>query len=163
VRDGNVVSSAGIASGIDMALALVEEHHGPLLAARVAREQVVYLRRSGGHGQGSVYLDYRTHLSSGVHEVQDYLIAHSDQKTTLAELARIGRMSPRSLTRSFRRATGLSVLEFKTRVRLERARTLLDDPGQTLELIAERCGFADARHLRRLFKAAFGRPPRRSR
>src|SRR6185436_5971149 len=76
VRDGNVTSSAGIASGIDMALALVDEHHGPVLAARVAREMVVYMRRDGAQGQGSIYLDYRTHLSSGVHEVQDHLVAH---------------------------------------------------------------------------------------
>jgi len=163
VRDGNIMSSAGIASGIDMALALVEEHYGPILAAQVARELVVYMRRPGGHGQGSIYLDYRTHLSSGVHEVQDQLIAHPEKKTTLAELARVGRMSPRTLTRTFRQATGLSVLEFRTRVRLERARTLMHDPGLKLELVAERCGFADARQLRRLWKTAYGHAPRAQR
>ncbi len=162
VRDGNVLTSAGIASGIDMALALVEDDHGPILTARVARELVVYMRRPGGHGQVSIYLDHRTHLSSGVHEVQDHLIAHPERKTTLGDLARVGRMSPRTLTRTFRQATGLSVLEFRTRVRLERARTLLHDPGLTLEAIAERCGFADARQLRRLWKTAYGHPPRRS-
>lgn len=162
VRDGNVTSSAGIASGIDMALALVDEHHGPVLAARVAREMVVYMRRPGGQGQGSVYLDYRTHLSSGIHEVQDHLIAHPETHDTLADLARIARMSPRSLTRVFRQATGTSVLAFRTRVRLERARTLMHDPGLTLERVAELCGFADARQLRRLWKKTYGVPPRRA-
>jgi transcriptional regulator GlxA family with amidase domain len=161
VRDGRLTTSAGIASGIDMTLALVEEDHGPLLTAKVARELVVYVRRQGGHAQTSIYLDHRTHLCSGVHEVQDYLIAHPEAKTGLRALAAIGRMSERSLTRVFRQATGVSVLEFRTKVRLEHARTLLDDPDLTLEAIAERCGFADARQLRRLYKRVHGRSPRR--
>jgi transcriptional regulator GlxA family with amidase domain len=152
VRDGRVVTSAGIASGIDMALALVEEHHGPRLASRVAREMVVYLRRDGAHRQDSVFLSYRTHVSSGVHEVQDYLVAHPEERTTLAALARVGRMSPRTLTRRFRQATGVSVNAFRTAVRLEHARTLRNDPDLTLEAIAERVGYADGRQLRRLWK-----------
>jgi transcriptional regulator GlxA family with amidase domain len=160
VRDGNLTTSAGIASGIDMALALVEEDHGPALTARVARELVVYLRRDAGHVQESVYLDYRTHLDSGVHELQDHLVAHPETRATLTELARVARTSPRSLTRRFREATGLSILAFRTRVRLERARTLLNAPGLTTEEVASRCGFGDARQLRRLWKAAYGKSPR---
>jgi transcriptional regulator GlxA family with amidase domain len=163
VEDGNVMTSAGIASGIDMALALLEERHGPVLTARVAREMVVYMRRDAAHDQGSVYLDYRTHLSSGVHEVQDHLVAHPEARTSLPALAKIARMSPRSLTRAFRLATGLSILEYRTRLRLERARTLVRDPDLTLEAVAERCGFADARQLRRLWRRAHGSSPRHSR
>jgi transcriptional regulator GlxA family with amidase domain len=160
VRDGPILTSAGIASGIDMALAIVEEHHGPILAARVAREMVVYMRRGSGHGQSSVYLDYRTHLHAGVHEVQDYLVSHPAEKLPLPALAKIGRMSPRTLTRTFRLATGLSIVEFKTKVRLERAATLMRDPALTLDAIAEACGFADARQLRRVWRQAHGRAPR---
>lgn len=160
VRDGNLITSAGIASGIDMALALVEEDHGPALTARVARELVVYLRRDAGHVQQSVYLDYRTHLDSGVHELQDHLVAHPETRDTLAQLAQVARTSPRSLTRRFREATGLSILAFRTRVRLERANTLLNAPGLTIEAVASRCGFSDARQLRRLWKAAYGKSPR---
>jgi len=58
-------------------------------------------------------------------------------------------MSPRSLTRTFRSATGISVLAFTTRVRLELARTLLHDPGLTMDAVAQRCGMS-ARQLRRL-------------
>jgi transcriptional regulator GlxA family with amidase domain len=163
VRDGPIVTSAGIASGIDMALAMVEEHHGPIMAARVAREMVVYMRRGSGHGQSSVYLDYRTHLHAGVHEVQDYLVSHPAARVTLPALAKIGRMSPRTLTRTFRQATGLSIVEFKTRVRLERAATLMRDPALTLDAIADACGFADARQLRRVWRDAHGRAPRQSR
>jgi len=161
VEDG-VLTSAGIASGIDMALALIEGHHGPLVTARVAREMVVYLRRPGGDRQTSVYLDFRTHLDSGVHAVQDHLVAHPEGQESLSELAAIGRTSARTLSRSFRAATGITVHAYRTRVRLERARSLLRDPGLTMEAIAGRCGFADARQLRRLWKVAFGASPRRA-
>jgi transcriptional regulator GlxA family with amidase domain len=159
VDDGPVTTSAGIASGIDMALALVERRHGPLVAAAAARELVVYLRRDGGHRQDSIYLDYRTHLHPGVHRVQDWLIAHPGEPTTLDDLARTAAMSPRNLTRAFRQATGISVQEFRTRLRLELARDLLHDPGMTIEAVASRCGFESARQLRRLWKEAFGAPP----
>jgi transcriptional regulator GlxA family with amidase domain len=159
VNDGRVTTSAGIASGIDMALWLVERRHGPLVAAAAAREMVVYIRRDGAHRQHSVYLDYRTHFNPGVHRVQDWLIAHPDEKVTIADLARVASLSPRHLTRVFRESTGVSIREYRTRLRLERARDLLRDPNLTLEAVADRCGFESARQLRRLWKEAFGAPP----
>src|SRR5262249_14880473 len=150
VEDGDVVTSAGVASGIDMALALVERDHGPLVAARVAREMVVYLRRAGDRDQTSVYLDHRTHMHPGVHRVQDYIVAHPDANPTLARLAHVAAMSPRNLARVFRRATRLTPKQFAAKVKLQVARDLLDDPGRTVEDIAASCGFEDARQLRRL-------------
>jgi transcriptional regulator GlxA family with amidase domain len=159
VSDGPVTTSAGIASGIDMALHFIEQAHGPLLAAEVAREMVVYIRRDGAQEQQSIYLDYRTHLHPGVHRVQDFLTSHPDRKAPLGELAGVAGMSPRNLTRVFRQTTGISVKEFATRVRLELARTLLHDPTQTIEAIAQRCGFDSARQLRRLWQEAFATNP----
>jgi transcriptional regulator GlxA family with amidase domain len=149
VTDGNITTSAGIASGIDMALALIEQSEGPLVAAEVAREMVVYLRRDGTEQQESVYLDYRTHLQPGVHRVQDWIVRNPDRRPTLTELASLAGMSSRTLTRTFRRATGISVHEFSTRVRLELAKTLVHDPTLTLEAVARRSGLS-ARQLRRL-------------
>lgn len=149
VTDGNVTTSAGIASGIDMALALIEQADGPIVAAEVAREMVVYLRRDGAQEQRSVYLDYRTHLHPGVHRVQDFIVQNPATAATLTELAEIAGMSTRSLTRTFRGATGISVLDFTTRVRIELAKTLMHDPGLTMEAVAQRVGIA-ARQLRRL-------------
>lgn len=159
VEDGPVTTSAGIVSGIDMALALVEREHGPLVAVAAAREMVIYVRRDGSQRQHSVYLDYRTHLHPGVHRVQDWLIAHPEEGASLDELARVAGLSPRHLTRVFRQATGVSIQEYRTRLRLERARSLLRDPGLTLEAIAVRCGFESSRQLRRIWKEAFGTPP----
>jgi transcriptional regulator GlxA family with amidase domain len=159
VQDGPVTTSAGIASGIDMALALLERRFGPLLVAAVAREMVVYLRRDGSHRQQSVYLEYRTHLHPGIHRVQDWLTAHPAERVTLPDLARKAALSPRHLTRMFRQATGVSIQEFTTRLRLELARGLLHDPRLTVEAVAGRCGFASARQLRRLWKEVHGTSP----
>jgi transcriptional regulator GlxA family with amidase domain len=160
VMDGPVVSSAGIASGVDMALALLEADGGPVLASSVAREMVVYLRRDGSHAQESVYLDYQTHLSPGVHVVQQHLVAHPEASDRLSELARMAGMSERTLTRAFRRATGISVHAYRERLRLERARDLMRNPTMTMDAIASACGYTDARQLRRIWAARRGASPR---
>ncbi|HEU4522517.1 MAG TPA: DJ-1/PfpI family protein [Thermoanaerobaculia bacterium] len=154
VTDGPVMTSAGIASGIDLALALIEREHGPLVAAEVAREMVVYMRRDGGHGQQSVYLDYRTHMHPGIHRVQDQLTQHPDRRQTLDDLAALAGMSRRSLTRTFRQMTGVSVHQFTTRLRLEVAEALLHDPTLTVDAVAKRAGFESGRQLRRLRQKA---------
>jgi transcriptional regulator GlxA family with amidase domain len=160
VADGMIVTSAGIASGIDMALALIEQKHGPLLAAQVAREMVVYIRRDGSQEQTSVYLDFRTHLHPGVHKVQDWLMQNPSRAVTLDTLAEVGAMSRRNLTRLFRQATGISIVEYRTRIRLELARNLLQDPSLSVDGVARRCGFTDSRQLRRVWQTAFGMSPR---
>jgi len=159
VRDGNVLTSAGIASGVDMALWMVEEDHGPLVAARTAREMVVFLRRDPTSQQRSVYLDYRTHLHPGVHRVQDWLVAHPEASPTLQELARMAGMSERNLTRVFRQATGITLKACRHRLKLEVASCLLRSPEMTLERVATECGFEDPRQLRRLWKRDHGVPP----
>jgi transcriptional regulator GlxA family with amidase domain len=148
VTDGEVTTSAGIASGIDMALALIEQADGPLVAAEVAREMVVYLRRDGAQEQQSVYLDFRTHLHPGVHRVQDWIVRNPDRRLKLDELGELAGMSSRNLTRTFRKATGISVHEFSTRVRLELARSLAHEPSLTMDAVARRSGLS-ARQLRR--------------
>jgi transcriptional regulator GlxA family with amidase domain len=156
VDDHGLVTSAGVAAGIDMALALVEQDHGPLVVARVAREMVVYLRRSGESEQLSIYLDHRTHLHPGIHHVQDFIIQHPSLSPRLHELAQIAAMSPRNLTRVFSRATGITPKQFASKVKLQVARDLIDDPQRTVQSIASSCGFEDARQLRRLWKKTFG-------
>lgn len=158
-RDANIVTSAGEASGIDMALALLNEDHGPHLVGRVAREMVVYLRREGEREQTSIFLEHRTHLHEGVHRVQDWLVAHADRNPTLEDLSKIAAMSPRNLTRVFRQATGITLKTFAHRIKLQVARDLLHDRRRTLESISASCGFSDPRQLRRLFRQSFGQSP----
>jgi transcriptional regulator GlxA family with amidase domain len=163
VSDGNITTSAGVASGIDMTLDFIEQQHGARIAAQVAREIVVYIRRDGSQKQESIYLAHRTHVDPGIHAVQDWLVAHPEEKRGLAELAAIANMSERNLTRTFARATGISIGEYRQQIRLEHARTLLRNPDLTIEAVAERSGFADARQLRRLWLAAYGVSPRQAR
>jgi transcriptional regulator GlxA family with amidase domain len=159
VADRKVTTSAGVAAGIDMALALLEQAHGPIFTAQIARSLVVYLRRNGNQNQGSIYLDYRTHLNPSVHHVQDYLVNNLDKPIALPELAEIAHISIRSLSRTFKEATGLTPIQYQQRLRLELAANLLNNPEFSIEEVAERCGFDDARHFRRLWRREFGTSP----
>ncbi len=157
--DGQITTSAGIASGIDMALSILEREHGPQLTAQVARYLVIYLRRDGIQTQASVYLAYRTHLHPGVHRVQDQLSQHVAARAPLEALAALANMSPRGLTRAFKQHTGLTPLGYQQELRLELAGQLMANPRLTLDAIAGKCGFDDPRHFRRLWHARHGTPP----
>jgi transcriptional regulator GlxA family with amidase domain len=159
VHDGPVSTSAGIASGIDLALSLIERDHGPVLTAAVARDLVVYLRRDGSQRQVSPFLEHRGHLHPGVHRVQDHLAQHLDEPQTLTGLARVANLSPRGLSRAFTAAAGCTPLEYQQRLRLELAAGLLAETTLTVEAVAARCGFRDARHFRRLYGNRYGMPP----
>jgi transcriptional regulator GlxA family with amidase domain len=149
VVDDRIVSSAGIASGIDLALHLVAARHGPSVAARIAREMVVYTRRNGDEQQNSAMLRYRSHLNDAVHRIQDLIDARFVERLPLAELARVSGCSERTVTRLFRHETGLTPLRYQQTLRLERAEHLIS-LGATVETAARAVGFADARMLRRL-------------
>jgi len=163
VFDGRVATSAGIASGVDLALALVERDCSSRVAAAAAREMVVTARRPGHHEQLSPYFALRDHTSREVHLVQDWLVEHAGAPFTLSSLAAIAGVSERTLTRQFRAATGSSVKAYATTLRLEQARTLLRDRTLSIGSVAERCGFADARQLRRLWRTHFANSPSRER
>lgn len=152
VKSKNIYTSAGISAGIDLALSILEDLKGPLFTHKVARGLVVYHRRSHNHKQESIYLDYRNHINPQVHEVQDYLIDHLSGENSIEMLADLVAMSPRNLSRVFKEKTGLTILEYLTQLRIENARTLLNNPNYTLEYIAAQCGFKTARQLQRILK-----------
>ncbi|HKE37320.1 MAG TPA: DJ-1/PfpI family protein, partial [Candidatus Baltobacteraceae bacterium] len=118
VFDDRVMTSAGIAAGVDMTLAFVELHHGAKMAASIAREMVVHVRRSGADSQLNPLLGYRDHLEGGVHAVQDRIISEPTERHSLNDLAQIAGVSRRHLTRLFRAATGISVAEYHNAIRL---------------------------------------------
>jgi transcriptional regulator GlxA family with amidase domain len=147
--DDRVVTSAGIASGIDLALHLVGVRHGAAAAARIAREMVVYCRRNGDEQQHSAMLRHRAHLSDVVHRAQDIIDARFTASLPLPALATECGVSERTLTRLFVRATGLTPLRYQQTLRTERAEHLIGS-GATTDAAARAAGFADARMLRRL-------------
>jgi transcriptional regulator GlxA family with amidase domain len=161
VDDGQVITSAGVAASIDMTLHLVARDHGPRMALHVTRGLVINQRRAGVDEQLSAHLSHRGHPHTGVHRVQDWLSQHVDEPATLDDLARVARMSVRSLTREFRAATGLTILEFRERLRLENAQDLASRPDLTLEEVAYRCGFGGSRQLRRVWRKHHGAQPLR--
>ncbi|HIW61147.1 MAG TPA: AraC family transcriptional regulator [Candidatus Stackebrandtia excrementipullorum] len=149
VTDGRVATSAGVSAGIDLALHLVATWHGPAVAAKIAREMVLFARANGNDPHDGVMLRHRSHLCDTVHRVQDVIDSSFSHRWTLDTLADSARVSARTLTRMFVRATGMTPLRYQQALRLEHAEYLIGG-GSTVEAAARVVGFADARMLRRL-------------
>ncbi len=160
VQEGKIFTSAGIASGIDLAIHMLGLRHGEKFAFEIARYLVVYLRRSEGFMQDSVYLQYRDHLDDIVHRAQTLLIESLHRPPSLSRLAEQVGASPRNLSRRFRQSLNLSVGEYLRELRLERARSLLHEGGSKVEDVAKACGFSGSRQLRNLYHERFGHSPR---
>jgi transcriptional regulator GlxA family with amidase domain len=151
VRSGRVFTSAGIATGIDLALFLVEEHHGVDFACLVAKDMVVYIRRDGTEEQSSIYLQNRQHINQHVHRIQDYITKNLQHKLTIEDLAEIVFISPRNLTRLFKSATGITIGQYIQRLRQEKAKYLLKGDHK-VAWIATECGFKSVTSLKKLVK-----------
>lgn len=151
-KSNNIYTSAGISSGIDLALYILEELQGAFFTHKVARGLVVYYRRNDSHTQKSIYLDYRNHINPKIHEVQDYMINNLSADNSVEELASLVAMSPRNLSRVFKEKTGITIIEYLTLLRVEIAKTLVNNPEYTIEYIASQCGFKTARQLQRILK-----------
>jgi len=159
VRDGPGHTSAGITAGIDLALALVEEDLGSEVALEVARILVMFLHRPGGQSQFSAALTRPTAEHPGIRAVQADVAEDPGGDHRVPVLAKRAGMSTRHFVRVFTRETGEPPAHFVQRVRLERARQLLEREGLGLEAVAERCGFGSAETMRRRFQHALGIAP----
>ena len=151
VQSGRIFTSAGIATGIDLALYFIEEQHGAAFACVVAKDMVVYMRRDGTEAQNSIYLQNRQHINHHVHQIQDYITKHLHHKITIGELAELVFISPRSLTRLFKSATGITIGQYIQSLRLEKAKHLLKT-GEKVAWVARECGYNSPAQLRKLAK-----------
>lgn len=151
VANGNIYTSAGVSSGIDLALFLLEEKFGPLFATKIAKEVVVYLRRSDEDPQLSVFLQYRNHLDQRIHSAQDFLAQHLAKKITIDQIADSTNMSSRNLTRLFKKTTGITVGDYHDKLRVEKAVQLLSE-GNKVDVVSELCGLQSSNQLRSLLK-----------
>lgn len=148
VKHGRFITSAGVASGIDMALNLVTEAFGCEVGLKVARENVVQFRRFGNDPELSFALRYRSHGNRRIHEIQDLLSEHlSDNPGSEALAERFG-ISYRHLARIFRAETGITMKQYQVELRMELARRLIIDSRLSLERIVEHCGFGSAQAFR---------------
>lgn len=151
VKDGNIYTSAGVSSGIDLSLFLLEESFGPEFAAKIAKEVVIYLRRTEQDPQLSVFLQYRNHLENRIHQVQDILGQQLTSKMGIEDLADGVNMSPRNLTRLFKKTTGITIGGYLEKLRVEKALLLLSQ-GLDVESVSRECGLKSANQLRTLLK-----------
>ncbi|NGO64912.1 helix-turn-helix domain-containing protein [Rhizobium daejeonense] len=163
VEDGSRFSSAGISTGIDLMLHVVARLTSARVALAAARRMVIYLRRSGSDPQLSPWLSGRNHIHPAIHRIQDAVMQEPARDWSLGDLARLGALSERHLTRLFREHTGLSVTEYVNTMRVALARDLLSQTRLDMESVAERAGFSSTRHLRRVWSEHQPLPPSRYR
>ncbi len=159
VKDGPVYTSAGITAGIDLALALVEEDLGSDLALEVARILVMFLHRPGGQSQFSAALRHPVAEHPGIRDVQVDVAENPGKDHRVPAMAQRARMSTRHFVRVFTQETGEPPAHYVQRVRLERARQLLEREGLGIEEVATTCGFGSAETMRRRFQQSLGVPP----
>lgn len=163
VEDGQHFSSAGISTGTDLMLHIVAKLTSPAVSLTIARAMVIYLRRSGGDPQLSPWLSGRNHVHPAVHRAQDAIMGEPARDWSMAALARVAHLSERHLSRLFREHTGLSVTHYLNLMRVTLARDILGHSRLDMESVAERCGFASPRHLRRVWSQFNDLPPSRFR
>ncbi len=158
INDGPVWTSAGMTAGIDLALALVESDHGAELAKSVARKLVVYHRRTGGQSQFSTLLELDA-KSDRIQKALAYARAHLHTPLTVPDLAEAAALSPRQFSRAFHAETGQSPAKAVENLRVEAARTLMEQSRHPIDVVARQTGFSDRDQMRRAFLRAFGQPP----
>ncbi|HRW38212.1 MAG: GlxA family transcriptional regulator [Acidimicrobiales bacterium] len=163
VRDGDRWTSAGVTAGIDLALALVEDDHGPELAQEVAAWLVVFARRPGGQAQFSAQLRAQAARTPAIVAVQRWLPDHLHEDLTVARLAERAHLSPRSFARAFRAETGTTPAAHVEELRVEAAKRLLETTDDTIATIARHVGLRHAETLHRAFARRTGTTPDRYR
>lgn len=160
VKDGHVYTSAGATSGMDLAIALVEEDYGSELARRVAQGLVMFLRRPGNQAQFSVQVSTERPDAEGAGEIESYIFDHLDGDLRVEALAERYNMSPRNFTRVFTRQVGVAPGRYVEQCRLERARQYLEETDEPLSEISARCGYSTPDGLRLAFDRNLGVAPR---
>jgi transcriptional regulator GlxA family with amidase domain len=159
VKDGNIYTSAGISAGIDLALAWVEEDCGAAIAQEVARELVLFLRRSGGQNQLSVSLSAQASEMKAIQELQVWIAENLRKNLSVQTLADRAAMSVRNFERVFTREVGRTPSHYVLQARVEAVRQQLERTDRGLKQIAAACGFGSADVMRRSFARLIGVTP----
>jgi transcriptional regulator GlxA family with amidase domain len=159
VHDRGVWTSAGVTAGVDLALALVEQHHGHALAMRVAKRMVLFLRRTGHQAQFSAPLSVDDQEDSPLTKLSEFVLKHLDKRIPVDVLAAQVGMSPRTLSRWCRKHLGESPAQVVRRLRLDEARRQLEETTRPLKAVAARAGLGDQSTLWRAFVHDLGVTP----
>jgi len=151
VQDGKIFTSAGVNSGLDLALAFVENDLGRDLALEIARAMILYLKRPGSQSQFSSTLRRQISGTGPIDAIQAWALDHLGEDLRVERLASEAAMSPRNFARVFRSEAGTTPARFVEELRLEAARQRLVDGDETVERIAAECGFGTSATMRRIF------------
>ncbi|MFF8192362.1 GlxA family transcriptional regulator [Streptomyces bobili] len=158
IDDGDVLTSAGVAAGIDLCLHMVRRDHGAAVANEVARRTVVPPHRDGGQAQ---YIERPVPdpQLSGTTAARAWALGRLHQPIQLRDMAAQEAMSVRTFTRRFREEVGVSPGQWLTQQRVERARHLLESTDLSVDQIARDAGFGTAQSMRQHLQAALGVTP----
>jgi transcriptional regulator GlxA family with amidase domain len=159
LRDGKFYTAAGVSSGIDLSLALVEEDLGPAVALSAARMLVVYMKRPGGQEQYSEPLRFQTQASDRFSGVAPWIASHLGSDLSVEALAARTFVCARHFSRRFKAAFGVPPAEFVGTVRLDEARRRLASGSASVDSVSSSVGFASADSFRRAFERRFGITP----
>jgi transcriptional regulator GlxA family with amidase domain len=159
IRDGALVTSAGVTAGIDLGLTLVHEDHGAEVALAVAKRLVVVAQRQGGQSQFSPLLVSPSQPQSPIARVHEHVMANLRDAHSVEELSAVAGMSPRSFARAFKQETKLTPADFVEGARIDAARNRLEAGDQALKVVAYECGFHNAEHMRLVFARRLGLRP----
>lgn len=149
IIEKNLFMSAGVSAGIDLSLHILELLFGYNLTIEISKEIVYYFRRSGGDPQLSKFLKYRNHTDSSIHKVQDYIMNNLNKKFTLDDIASEVNMSKRNMSRKFKKTTLLTIGQYTSMIKIERARHLLSK-GNKMQSVAFECGYKSTNQLKTL-------------
>ena len=158
VANDRLWTSAGVTTGIDMALAILEKDHGTNLKARTARQLAVYAHRHGKQAQFSAILDAQNRLDLSFFGLFDWLNNNIERAVSVNDMANFVGMSRRSFYRRFKSEIGEPPAKFVDRLRFQRAREILE-AGQPVKIVANKVGFGSEAAFRSAFKNHFGLPP----
>lgn len=159
IKDGKFYTSAGVTAGIDLALSFVEEDFGSVIALAVAREIVVYLKRSGGQLQYSQPLEAQTRTKAHFGDLTQWIRGNLRSDLTLESLAERVKLSPRHLARKFKASLGQTPAEFVEELRLDEARWLLVNGDDSMNDLAQTVGYMSDDTFRRAFERRYGIAP----
>ncbi|HEU5156211.1 MAG TPA: helix-turn-helix domain-containing protein [Streptosporangiaceae bacterium] len=163
IREGNVATSAGVTSALDLTLSFIEEDHGPELARGVAQMLVTYLQRPGNQAQMSMFVAAGPPDHGVVRRITDHIASNLAGDLTTAALAALAGVSERHLTRLFLEHLRQTPGRYVRQVRTEAAAHLLATTSRPIASVAKRCGFGSAETLRLAFVDRYGIPPSRYR